>query len=144
MSTPSIPHTQTAILFEKTGGPLILKRDHPVTQPQDLQPGECLVNIKVSSCPGNIRPELMSPVRADPFVPSHSHSRQFSGVCHTDLHAMKYVGATLHHCGISADQVRPLCSGDWPLQTKLPLIGGHEGAGIVVAIAGKLARGACP
>lgn len=36
---------------------------------------------------------------------------KFSGVCHTDLHAM---------------------NGDWPLATKMPLIGGHEGAGIVV------------
>jgi propanol-preferring alcohol dehydrogenase len=33
-------------------------------------------------------------------------------VCHTDLHAMM---------------------GDWPIPTKLPLVGGHEGAGIVVA-----------
>ncbi|GMG24136.1 unnamed protein product [Ambrosiozyma monospora] len=37
---------------------------------------------------------------------------KYSGVCHTDLHAWK---------------------GDWPLATKLPLVGGHEGAGIVVA-----------
>ncbi|KAL5615207.1 hypothetical protein BROUX41_005264 [Berkeleyomyces rouxiae] len=37
---------------------------------------------------------------------------KYSGVCHTDLHAM---------------------NGDWPLDTKMPLIGGHEGAGIVVA-----------
>ena len=37
---------------------------------------------------------------------------KFSGVCHTDLHAWK---------------------GDWPLATKLPLVGGHEGAGVVVA-----------
>lgn len=36
---------------------------------------------------------------------------KFSGVCHTDLHA-------LH--------------GDWPLAVKLPLVGGHEGAGVVV------------
>lgn len=36
---------------------------------------------------------------------------KYSGVCHTDLHAMM---------------------GDWPLDTKLPLVGGHEGAGIVV------------
>ncbi|KAL4800955.1 alcohol dehydrogenase 3 [Aspergillus venezuelensis] len=36
----------------------------------------------------------------------------YSGVCHTDLHAMK---------------------GDWPLPSKMPLVGGHEGAGIVVA-----------
>ena len=37
---------------------------------------------------------------------------KFSGVCHTDLHAM---------------------NGDWPLPVKLPLVGGHEGAGVVVA-----------
>ncbi|CAK7246408.1 MAG: Alcohol dehydrogenase [Sporothrix thermara] len=37
---------------------------------------------------------------------------KYSGVCHTDLHAML---------------------GDWPLETKMPLVGGHEGAGIVVA-----------
>ena len=38
---------------------------------------------------------------------------KYSGVCHTDLHAWK---------------------GDWPLGTKLPLVGGHEGAGVVVAL----------
>lgn len=37
---------------------------------------------------------------------------KYSGVCHTDLHAI---------------------NGDWPIPTKLPLVGGHEGAGIVVA-----------
>ncbi|KAJ2992349.1 hypothetical protein NUW58_g2197 [Xylaria curta] len=38
---------------------------------------------------------------------------KYSGVCHTDLHAVK---------------------GDWPLATKIPLVGGHEGAGVVVAL----------
>ena len=37
---------------------------------------------------------------------------KYSGVCHTDLHALM---------------------GDWPIPTKLPLVGGHEGAGVVVA-----------
>lgn len=37
---------------------------------------------------------------------------RYSGVCHTDLHALK---------------------GDWPLEEKSPLVGGHEGSGIVVA-----------
>lgn len=37
---------------------------------------------------------------------------KYTGVCHTDLHAWK---------------------GDWPLPVKLPLVGGHEGAGVVVA-----------
>ncbi|RHZ67321.1 zinc-dependent alcohol dehydrogenase [Aspergillus thermomutatus] len=37
---------------------------------------------------------------------------RYSGVCHTDLHAM---------------------NGDWPIPVKMPLVGGHEGAGIVVA-----------
>lgn len=38
---------------------------------------------------------------------------KYTGVCHTDLHAWK---------------------GDWPLDTKLPLVGGHEGAGVIVAV----------
>jgi propanol-preferring alcohol dehydrogenase len=38
---------------------------------------------------------------------------KFTGVCHTDLHAW---------------------SGDWPLDTKQPLIGGHEGVGYVVKL----------
>lgn len=37
----------------------------------------------------------------------------FTGVCHSDLHALQ---------------------GDWPFPPKLPLIGGHEGAGVVVAL----------
>jgi len=37
---------------------------------------------------------------------------KYSGVCHTDLHAV---------------------NGYWPIPTKLPLVGGHEGAGICVA-----------
>ncbi|KAJ3484831.1 hypothetical protein NLI96_g5361 [Meripilus lineatus] len=36
-----------------------------------------------------------------------------TGVCHTDLHAAK---------------------GDWPIEAKTPLIGGHEGVGHIVAI----------
>ena len=36
-----------------------------------------------------------------------------TGVCHTDLHAAR---------------------GDWPVPTKTPLIGGHEGVGDIVAI----------
>jgi len=43
---------------------------------------------------------------------------KYSGVCHTDLHAI---------------------NGDWPLPSKLPLVGGHEGAGVVVA-RGELAK----
>ncbi|KAF2396575.1 GroES-like protein [Trichodelitschia bisporula] len=38
---------------------------------------------------------------------------KYTGVCHTDLHAWQ---------------------GDWPLDVKLPLVGGHEGAGVVVAL----------
>jgi propanol-preferring alcohol dehydrogenase len=36
-----------------------------------------------------------------------------TGVCHTDLHA---------------------AAGDWPINAKTPLIGGHEGVGVIVAI----------
>ncbi|CAK5268039.1 unnamed protein product [Mycena citricolor] len=42
-----------------------------------------------------------------------------TGVCHTDLHA---------------------ALGDWPLAAKTPLVGGHEGVGIVVAIGQNTSR----
>ncbi|KAK4685455.1 alcohol dehydrogenase, propanol-preferring, partial [Tremellales sp. Uapishka_1] len=56
---PSIPKTQTAAIVPTAGGDLKIEKNHPVTQPQDLKPGECLVKM--------------------------SHT----GVCHTDLHAKK-------------------------------------------------------
>jgi len=82
MST-SIPKTQKAALVVSSDTPVVVKDDHPVKQPEELAPGECLVKMHCT------------------------------GVCHTDLHARK---------------------GDWPLPHKLPLIGGHEGVGEVVAI----------
>jgi alcohol dehydrogenase, propanol-preferring len=64
----------------------------------------------------NMKPHLASVYKEIP-VPKPAADEvlvnvKFSGVCHTDLHAMM---------------------GDWPLATKMPLIGGHEGAGVVVA-----------
>jgi propanol-preferring alcohol dehydrogenase len=79
-----IPKTQTAVVFEENNAPLQVRKDWPVTQPEDLKPGEVLVRLA------------------------------YSGVCHTDLHVWL---------------------GDWPLANKLPLVGGHEGAGYVAAIA---------
>jgi len=61
----------------------VVMEDVPVVQPKELKPNEALVKV------------------------------MYTGVCHTDLHAML---------------------GDWPLTHKDPLIGGHEGAGYVVAI----------
>ncbi|POY76686.1 putative Alcohol dehydrogenase [Rhodotorula taiwanensis] len=84
MANEQIPKTAPAVVFEKINGPIVYKEDHPVTQPQDLKPGEVLVKIECT------------------------------GVCHTDLHAWK---------------------GDWPMPPKQPLVGGHEGAGHIVAIA---------
>lgn len=80
----SLPTTQKAVVFERTGGPLLYK-DVPVPRPK---PHELLINVK------------------------------YSGVCHLDLSAWK---------------------GDWKnLKTKADtdgsLIGGHEGAGVVVAM----------
>ncbi|KAJ8502248.1 hypothetical protein ONZ51_g71 [Trametes cubensis] len=78
-----IPKVQKAAIVETTDAPLKVVDNHPVKQPEELAPGECLVQLDCS------------------------------GVCHTDLHARQ---------------------GDWPLQAKLPLIGGHEGVGRIVAI----------
>lgn len=78
-----IPQTQTAAVVPKLGGDLEIRNDHPVIQPSELLPEECLIKFECT------------------------------GVCHTDLHAKK---------------------GDWPVPPNLPLVGGHEGVGRVVAI----------
>src|ERR1700761_6338679 len=54
---PSIPRTQIAAVVPSIGADIEIRKDHPVTQPSDLAPGECLVKMHVT------------------------------GVCHTDLHA---------------------------------------------------------
>jgi propanol-preferring alcohol dehydrogenase len=69
--------------FFEKQGGPVTIREYDVKQPDQLQVGEALVKV------------------------------EYSGVCHTDLHAML---------------------GDWPLDVKLPLCGGHEGAGTIVAI----------
>ncbi|KAF7794778.1 hypothetical protein EIP86_005916 [Pleurotus ostreatoroseus] len=85
----TIPKTQRAAIVPGPGAALRIVADHPVPQPADLRPGECLVKLECT------------------------------GVCHTDLHAAK---------------------GDWPVPAKTPLIGGHEGVGIIVAIGEHTAR----
>ncbi|KAH9922457.1 chaperonin 10-like protein [Fomitopsis serialis] len=57
--TVQIPKTQKAAIVESADAPLKIVNDHPVRQPKDLAPGECLVQLECS------------------------------GVCHTDLHARK-------------------------------------------------------
>jgi alcohol dehydrogenase, propanol-preferring len=79
----NIPRTQRAAVVESHDAPICIKDNHPVKQPEDLAPGECLLKMYCT------------------------------GVCHTDLHARM---------------------GDWPFPCKLPLIGGHEGVGEIVAI----------
>ncbi|KAG6918848.1 hypothetical protein DXG01_011253 [Tephrocybe rancida] len=79
----SIPKTARAAVLSGFNEKYAIRDDYPVTQPSELQPGECLVKI------------------------------EYSGVCHSDLHIMK---------------------GDWQKKSILPLIGGHEAVGRVVAI----------
>ncbi|KZT25766.1 GroES-like protein [Neolentinus lepideus HHB14362 ss-1] len=83
MSNIIIPKTQVAAVVPAPGAAVEIRREHPVRQPSELAPGECLVKLT------------------------------YTGVCHTDLHAKQY---------------------DWPVKPKHPLVGGHEGVGIVVAI----------
>lgn len=80
-----IPQTQRAfvVVEPKPGSELLLKSDHPVTHPESLLPGQCLVKV------------------------------EYSGVCHSDLSIRK---------------------GLFPNGQKSNLVGGHEGAGVVVAI----------
>lgn len=52
----TIPRTQKAAVLTALGAPYILATTHPVKQPAELAPGECLVKL------------------------------EYSGVCHSDLH----------------------------------------------------------
>jgi alcohol dehydrogenase, propanol-preferring len=47
---------------------------------------------------------------------------KYTGVCHSDFHAWKGIFPSYN-----------VDKGDWPIPTKDNLVGGHEGAGIVVA-----------
>nr|BAM20943.1 mannitol-1-phosphate dehydrogenase [Pholiota nameko] len=81
-TTLNLPKTQKVAIVANFETPVEIK-DHPVPNPDNLKPGECLLKMVCT------------------------------GVCHTDLHA---------------------AIGDWPVKPKHPLIGGHEGVGIIVAI----------
>ena len=59
MSDDAIPPSQRAWILPEPGQPLHFVKDHPVSSPSALQPGQCLVKL--------------------------SHS----GVCHSDLFMMK-------------------------------------------------------
>jgi propanol-preferring alcohol dehydrogenase len=78
-----IPKTQKAAVLEDFASPYAIKTNHPVKQPSELAPGECLIKL------------------------------EYTGVCHSDLH---------------------IRNADWPTKAKLPLVGGHEGIGRVVAV----------
>ena len=78
-----IPLTAKAAVLHKAGQDYVLQEDHPVKQPSELAPGECLIKL------------------------------DYSGVCHTDVH---------------------IRNGDWAAKSALPLVGGHEGVGHIVAI----------
>lgn len=98
MSEQNIPSEQWAQVVEKTGCKLILALSHHLL----LNPLTfCLLAITYKKIP------VQKPGPDEVLI-----NVKYSGVCHTDLHAMM---------------------GDWPLDTKLPLVGGHEGAGVVVA-----------
>ena len=55
----NIPKTQKAAVVVSADEPIHIRDNHPVRQPEDLAPGECLVKMHCT------------------------------GVCHTDLHARK-------------------------------------------------------
>jgi alcohol dehydrogenase, propanol-preferring len=43
-----IPKTQTAAVVTSKDEEIQIKTDHPVTQPEDLAPGECLVKLEAT------------------------------------------------------------------------------------------------
>lgn len=44
----SVPTVQIAAVVSKPGAPIEIRKDYPVTQPEELQPGECLIKMHCS------------------------------------------------------------------------------------------------
>ncbi|GAA5996310.1 zinc-dependent alcohol dehydrogenase [Rhodotorula paludigena] len=76
---------------------------------------EAATAVVFDKCNGPIRVDKSHKVvQPNELAPGEVLVRvEYTGVCHTDLHAHK---------------------GDWPVPPKQPLVGGHEGAGRVLAI----------
>ncbi|KAF9061670.1 hypothetical protein BDP27DRAFT_1337764 [Rhodocollybia butyracea] len=79
----AIPVTSRAAVLTTFKQPLELRNDWPVTQPSELAPGECLVEL------------------------------EYAGCCQSDLHIKE---------------------NDWGANASIPLVGGHEGVGKIVAV----------
>jgi alcohol dehydrogenase, propanol-preferring len=79
-----IPKTQRAAVIKVFGQDLVLETNHPLKQPSELAPGECLIKL------------------------------DYAGVCHSDLHAkqgdLKYM--TLPRIGGHEVSSKPLSGGD--------------------------------
>jgi len=80
----------------------------PVTNMPEVPKKQTAAVIEKTGGPIEIKEIAVAKPAADEIL----INVKYSGVCHTDLHAL---------------------NGDWPVPTKLPLVGGHEGAGVVVA-----------
>lgn len=114
MLDASIPSEQWAQVIETFGGRrcpyLSAKNLPPLSSPTKCQPNlnsqlTCVFALRIAPMYKTI--PVPVPGRDEALV-----RVLYSGVCHTDLHAMQ---------------------GDWPLEHKMPLIGGHEGVGVVVS-----------
>ncbi|KAG2854920.1 hypothetical protein PC119_g13329 [Phytophthora cactorum] len=59
-----IPKTQTAVVFEKNNDPLQVRKDWPVTQPEDLKPGEWCVSFSehVTPIPTDLPMHAAAPI----------------------------------------------------------------------------------
>ena len=44
----SIPKVQIAAVVPKPGAPIEIRENHPVKQPDELNPGECLIKMQYS------------------------------------------------------------------------------------------------
>jgi len=44
----SIPKVQIAAVVPRPGAPIEIRKDHPVKQPDELKPGECLIRMHCS------------------------------------------------------------------------------------------------
>lgn len=110
-SVPNIPDVQWAQVVEKKGGRKFIHPRGLIHRPIIfvryfvLRHSYCVLTNGVAAV---VYKQIPVP---KPGPDEVLINVKFSGVCHTDLHAVM---------------------GDWPVPVKMPLIGGHEGAGVVV------------
>ena len=107
---PAIPTTQRAFLLSAPGKDLTLVSDHPVVQPSELKPGQCLVKLTHSGVchtdlgvrsglyPVNPKPNLIGGHEGIGNVVAIAENTDYGGVKVGDRVGIKFIGKSCLNC----------------------------------------------